>query len=77
MDSNKAVSEDCNAYLHTLSAEEQNSAGPILYYEDGTGQHAVRIIIGINGEGWEHILFYSKDNKRVKAIKYLSGHYRS
>jgi hypothetical protein len=75
--SNKAISDDCKNYIQTLSPEETKFAGPMLYYEDGKGQHAVRIEIGINGTWWEHVLIYNKDNNRIKTIKYSDGGYRS
>jgi hypothetical protein len=49
----------------------------IWLYEDGTGQHAVRIDIPINGTYWEHVLIYDKNNKRIKVMKYIGGSYRS
>jgi len=75
--SNEAIIGDCNNYIKTLSPDEQKVAGPILYYEDGPGQHAVKILIGLNGESWEHVLIYDKNNRRAKTIKYMSGHYAS
>jgi hypothetical protein len=77
LDSNKAITDDYKTYIRTLSPEEQKYAGPILFYEDGTGQHAVRIEIGLNGVWWEHVLFYDKNNKRVKTMKYSNGGYQS
>jgi hypothetical protein len=29
---------------------------------------------GLNHTHWEHVLVYNKDNKRIKTIKYVSGH---
>jgi hypothetical protein len=77
MDKNKAITDDYRTYIHTLSPDEQKYAGPILFYEDGTGQHAVEIKIGLNNTVWEHVLIYDKDNKRIKTIKYSSGGYQS
>jgi hypothetical protein len=77
LDSNKAITDDYQDYIRKLSPEERKYAGPIKYYEDGTGRHAVRIIIGLNGTVWEHVLIYDKDSRRIKAIKYSSGGYRS
>jgi hypothetical protein len=76
-DPNKAITDDYKNYIQKLSPEEQKRAGPIFYYEDGTGQHAVLIKIGINGTVWEHVLIYDKNDKRIKTIKYASGNYRS
>ena len=57
--------------------KKEKRAGLIFFFENETGQHAVQIRIGINGTSWEHILIYDKDNKRIKAIKYISGRYAS
>jgi hypothetical protein len=76
LDNNKAIMDDYKDYIQkNLSAEERKYAGPIFYFEDGSGQHAVRIEIGLNGTSWEHVLIYDKDNKRIKTIKYVAGHY--
>jgi hypothetical protein len=76
-DTNKAITEDYKNYIRTLSPEEQKYIGPIFFYEDGTGQHAVKIEIGINGTSWVHVLIYDKDNKRIRTIKYSTGRYAS
>ena len=76
-DSNKTITDDYKAYIKTLSPEEQKFAGPIEFFEDGTGQHAVLIHIGINGTWWQHVLIYDKDNKRIKMVKYSRGGYQS
>jgi hypothetical protein len=49
----------------------------VWFYEDGTGQHAVKISLPINGTYREHVLVYDKDNKRIKLIRYNGGRYRS
>jgi len=76
-DSHKTITDDYKGYIQTLSPDERKNAGPIEFYEDGTGQHAVLIMIGINGTVWRHILIYDKDSKRIKTIKYASGDYHS
>ena len=73
--SNKVITEDYKAYIQTLPPDERNGLGPLLYYKDETGQHAIMIMISINGQAWRHILIYDKDDRRIKAIKYVSGHY--
>ena len=78
LDSNKAITDDYKAYIQTLSPEErERNTDLIFFYEDGTGQHAVEIKIGLNGSNWHHILIYDKNNKRIKTIKYVSGSYAS
>ena len=71
------IVNDYQNYIHTLSTEEQKFAGTILVFEDGTGQYAVRIEIGLSGTWWQHVLIYDKDDKRIKVIKYADGHYAS
>jgi len=74
---NKVISDDCHAYISNLPTKLRNGVGPLEYFEDGKGQHAVLIAIAQNGTDWAHVLIYDKDNKRIKIIKYISGHYRS
>jgi len=69
--------DDYQSYVKTLSQEEQKNIVPVFCYENGTGQHAVKIVVALDGEEWSHILIYDKDNKRIKTIRYLSGHYAS
>ncbi len=77
LDSNKAVTDNYKDYIQTLPPEERKFVAYIEYFEDGTGQHAVKITIGLNGTNWRHVLIYNKDNERIKTIKYVSGHSRS
>jgi hypothetical protein len=74
---NQTIVDDYQNYIQTLSPEEQKYAGPIMVFENETGQYAVDIEIGINGTSWKHVLIYDKNNKRIKTIKYSSGGYRS
>ena len=71
------ITDDCQAYIKTLPQELRVGVGPIFYLEDGTGQHAVKIEIAQNGTDWAHVLIYDRDDRRIKVIKYVSGHYRS
>ena len=59
-----------------LYASEDGSkcVGSIDFFNDGTGQHAVKITISVNHAVWEHVLIYDKSDKRIKAIKYAAGH---
>jgi hypothetical protein len=74
---NRVIEKDYRNYIQKLSPEEEKYAGPIHTFIDGTGRHAVRITIGLNGTSWQHVLIYDKDNKRIKTIKYSSGGYQS
>jgi len=75
----QSIVNDYQDYIQTLSPEEKKYLGPApaSFFEDGTGQHAIRIQIGLNGTVWLHDLIYDKDNKRIKTIKYAAGHYAS
>jgi hypothetical protein len=71
------IEKDYQDYIHKFSPEERKYTGPISFFEDGTGQHAVVIEVDLNGTAWNHVLFYDKDNKRIKVIKYVGWHYMS
>jgi hypothetical protein len=73
----KEIVWDYQNYIQKLPTEERNHVGPIFLFEDETGQRAVQIRIGLNGTSWEHILIYDKGTKRIRTIKYVSGHYSS
>ena len=78
LDSNKAITDDYKNYIQTLSPEERKYIGVYGFYENGTGQHAVKIEVDLGGKDcWYHILFYDKENKRIKIIKYYNGRYQS
>ena len=74
LNSNKAIADDYKGYIRQIPPEESKRAGLISYFEDGTGQHAVRITVSYNGATRQHVLIYDKDNKRIKTIKYISSH---
>jgi hypothetical protein len=71
------IAKDCQDYIQKLPPEGKNVARVSGYFEDETGQHAVKIETPFNGISWVHALIYDKDNKRIKAIKYSTGHYAS
>jgi hypothetical protein len=72
-DTNKTITDDYKNYIQKLSPEERKFIAGIEFFEDGTGQHAVKITIGLNHINWRHVLIYDKDNKRINTIKYISG----
>lgn len=77
-DAHKTITDDYKDYIQKLSPEEKKDVGTIFFYKDDTGQRAVRIEINLNGmDCWYHILFYDKDNKRIKTVKYFYGRYQS
>jgi len=73
----KAIVEDYQSYIQNLPTSERKFVGPIFFFEDGTSQHAIRFEIALDGIDWAHVLIYDRDDKRIKVIKYMSGHYRS
>jgi hypothetical protein len=72
----QAIEKDCQDYIQSLklSPEKGTYVAYIEFFEDGTGQHAEKITISLNKTDWEHVLIYDKDDKRIKTIKYVSGH---
>jgi hypothetical protein len=70
----QSIVDDYQNYIHTLSPEEQKFVAYIICFEDGSGQYAVKITIGLNHTNWEHVLIYDKNNKRIKVVRYVSGH---
>ena len=73
----KIIEKDYQDYIQKLSPEERKFMAYTEFFEDGTGQHAIKITIGLNHTNWRHVLIYEKDNKRIKTIKYSSGNYGS
>jgi len=71
---NKTIQDDYQDYIRKLPPEEKTFATYDNDFEDGTGQHAVLITVGLNGTNWRHVLIYDKNDKRIKTIKYVSGH---
>jgi hypothetical protein len=68
----QSIIDDYTAYAHSVWPKGQDFfISHIDYYEDGTGQHAVRIEleIGPGRKYVEYYLFYGKDNKRTKVMK--------
>src|SRR5271154_1033698 len=51
----QAITDDYKAYIQALSPEEQKFATYDNDFEDGTGQHAVLITVGLNHTDWRHI----------------------
>jgi uncharacterized protein YceK len=83
----EAISADVQAFANQLPIDQvPDYAGggtrrwcywmeSLTFYEDGTGQHAVSFIIPHDGTDWGYALIYDKNNKRVKAVRYVQGHY--
>jgi hypothetical protein len=74
----QSIVNDYENYIQNLSPEEKKYMGGTDFFKDGTEQHAVQIETDIGGKDrWYHILFYDRDNKRTKVIKYYNGRYIS
>jgi len=73
----KAIQADYLDYIQKLPTKERKFAYYASDFEDGTGRHAIAILIELNGTEWTHVLIYDRDNKRIKVTKYISGHYAS
>ena len=81
----KAVSDDVQKFIRELPMHRGTFADrsesywidQISLFEDGTGQHAVRIHITFHGTYWNYVLIYNKSNVRIKTVKFSSGKYRS
>ena len=70
--------KDWQEYILTLSPGEQQYTHIDSIYKNATGQHAVKIEIDVDGKDcWYHVLFYDKENKRVRVVKYFFGRYVS
>jgi hypothetical protein len=69
------ITEDYKKYIKTLPAEQQEFVGPLFFFEDDTGRHAVKIQIALYGTWKEHVIIYDSDNKRAKVISYNGGRY--
>jgi hypothetical protein len=73
------ITTDYRTYINGLPSKKHYfiDESNIWFFEDGTGQHAVKIAIPYNGTWLEHILIYDKGNKRIRVIRYSGGQYRS
>jgi len=75
---NQAIVNDYQNYIQQLPPQHRKIATVDNWLKDGTGQHAIKITIGLNGTVWEHVLIYDKNNKRIKTmVKHTNGGYRS
>jgi hypothetical protein len=84
----KAITDDVQNYVNNLPVYHGPDYDPVTrrycywiqkvtLFEDGTGQHAVKIEIPLFGVYQNYVLIYDKSNVRIRAIKFASGHYAS
>ena len=72
------IAKDCQDYIQKLPSDEKGYSHVSGYFDDGTGQHAVEIEVFVGGtESWHYAIFYDKENKRVKVVKYGRTRYMS
>jgi hypothetical protein len=65
----KAITDD---YQDFVKKNELQAAPVTGFYEDGTGQHAIRFEAFPRGQNasWQYVLIYDKESKRIKVLKY-------
>jgi hypothetical protein len=73
---NEMISRDYQDYIQHLPLDERNYGGPVFYFGNGTGMHAVTFEMDKYGKDvWNYYIFYDKYNKRTKVLKYNRGRY--
>ena len=81
----KVISDDVQKFVNKLPVDHFSDCTrrwcywieDMRFYEDGTGRHAVSFQIPHNGTSWGYVLIYDKNNERLKAVRYVQGHYMS
>jgi hypothetical protein len=78
-DPDPTIVKDWQDYIQKLPPNDRIYVGPVFYFEDGTGQHAVDVDVSIKGQNaiWHYAFFYDKGNQRVKVLKYGYARYQS
>ena len=74
---NKAITDDYQDYIQQHNM--RGYAGPIQFFEDGTGQHVVEFEVFEHKRNvsWQYAIIYDKENKRIKVVKYGWRSYQS
>jgi hypothetical protein len=74
---NKVITDDYQDYIQQHNMK--GYAGPIQFFEDAAGQHAVEFEAFEHDKNasWHYVLIYDKENKRLKVIKYEYAKYQS
>ena len=77
----KAISDDVQKFVNNLPVLHGPDYDPVTrrycywleypmeFFEDGTGQHAVRFQMEFGGLGLRYVLFYDKSDARTKVVK--------
>ena len=83
----KAISDDVQDFVNKLPVDHLPDyvgggtrrwcywISEATFYEDGSGQHAVKIKIYRRNHFENYVLIYDKSNKRIKTIRFRSGSY--
>jgi hypothetical protein len=66
---NQTIVNDYQNYIQQLPPDKRRIATVDDWLKDGTGQHAIKIRVGLNGTVWEYVLIYDKNNKRIMTTK--------
>lgn len=69
----KAIKDDYQNYLQ--KHESGYFSNGAAFFEDGTGQHAVKIEVGNNGNYTVYIFMYDNHNARTKIMRFADGGY--
>jgi hypothetical protein len=84
---NKAISDDVQKYINTELPVDKVWDAPggvvpwsrnlrdVILFEDGTGQHAVRISVDRRSRMYYFALIYDKSNVRIKVLKWRTKWY--
>ena len=62
----QAITDDVLNYIRTQKLPANVNAS---FWENGTGHHAVRIIVTDRGKQTDYVLFYNEQNVRIKRLK--------
>jgi hypothetical protein len=73
----KLIQDDFHDYIRDLPLEERNRVADIWIMQNQGHDLAILIKIPLRGTWWHHAIFYDKNSKRIKAIKYKASDYRS
>jgi hypothetical protein len=73
----KVITEDYKLYVQSLPFYQRVAVDDfdIRVFNDGNGQHAIKISIPERGTWWQHLLIYDRDDRRMKVITWISGKY--
>lgn len=72
------IVKDYQDYIRNLPPKlRHNAQGPFWFFKDGSGQHAIKMEIALNGAYYEHLLIYDQNDKRIKVVVYSGGRYAS